>query len=69
MFTSASVNLSELRVTIENSFGSVFQTAGAEHRKARFAKVVVVEVRHSVAVVDRRLWRYILDHCISTYET
>jgi len=36
-------------------FGSEFQTAGAEHRKARFAIVVVVEGWRSAVVVDRRL--------------
>ena len=35
--------------------GSEFQTAGAEHRKARFANVVAVKGCHSVVVVDRRL--------------
>jgi len=28
---------------LRRDFGSEFQTAGAEHRKARFAKVVVVK--------------------------
>jgi len=37
-------------------FGSEFQTAAAEHRKARFANAVVVEGWHSVVVVDHRLW-------------
>jgi len=35
--------------------GSEFQTAGAEHRKARFANVVVVKGWYSAIVVDRRL--------------
>jgi len=38
-------------------FGSEFQTAGAEHRKACFANVGVVHVWHSVVVHDRRLCR------------
>ena len=36
-------------------FGSEFQTAGAEHQKARLTNVVVVKGRHSAVVVDRRL--------------
>jgi len=37
-------------------FGSEFQTAGAEHRKAPFANVAIVKGWHNVVVVDRRLW-------------
>lgn len=35
-------------------FGSEFQTAGTEHRKAHFAKIVVVDVWHSDIVADGR---------------
>ena len=53
-------NSLDLKIATESllrtDFGSELQTAGAEHRKARFANAVVVKGCHGIVVVDHRLW-------------